>query len=326
MTEELDHQRPGLDTVAEHLATNVPRAAPHERAGAVRARLVGASFESAADVAVCEEDRLIGLVTIEALLAAEEGAQMRDISDTTPPVVAPGVDQEVAAWRAVQHGESSLAVVDADGRFLGLVPPVRLLSVLLSEHDEDVARLAGLVRATASARRASEERVPLRFWHRLPWLVVGLGGAMAASAVVGSFEHELRRNVTIAFFMPGIVYLADAVGTQTEALVIRGLSVGVGIRSIVGRELLTGAAVGAALAVLFLPFAWLAWDQIDLAVAVSVALFLACSIATLVAMALPWMLSRLGRDPAFGSGPLATVVQDLLSIVVYFLVALWIAG
>ncbi|MEX2032748.1 MAG: magnesium transporter, partial [Dehalococcoidia bacterium] len=315
-----------LETVAQHLATNVPRASPYERAGDVRARLVHRSYESVADVAVCEDDRLIGLVTIEALLAAADDAEVRSISDHSPPIVAPGVDQEIAAWIAVQHGESSLAVVDASGRFLGLVPPVRLLRVLLAEHDEDVARLGGLVRATASARSASEERVPLRFWHRLPWLVVGLGGAMAASVVVGSFEHELRRNVTIAFFLPGIVYLADAVGTQTEALVIRGLSVGVGIRSIVGRELLTGAAIGVALAALFLPFAWLAWDQVDLAVAVSIALFLACSIATFVAMMLPWLLSRLGRDPVFGSGRLATVVQDLLSIVVYFLAAIWIAG
>jgi magnesium transporter len=56
-------------------------------------------------------------------------------------------------------------------------------------------------------------------------------------------------------------------------------------------------------------------------VAVAIAIFAACSTATLVAMTLPWVLSRLGSDPAFGSGPLATVIQDLLSLVIYFWVA-----
>jgi magnesium transporter len=58
------------------------------------------------------------------------------------------------------------------------------------------------------------------------------------------------------------------------------------------------------------------------AVAVARALFAACGVATVVAMSLPWALARMGHDPAFGSGPLATVVQDLLSLVIYFLVAM----
>ena len=66
----------------------------------------------------------------------------------------------------------------------------------------------------------------------------------------------------------------------------------------------------------------LGWEDFDVALAVSLALFAACSVATLVAMALPWAFQRLGADPAFGSGPLATVVQDLLSIVIYFVTAL----
>jgi magnesium transporter len=63
------------------------------------------------------------------------------------------------------------------------------------------------------------------------------------------------------------------------------------------------------------------WGDGGVAAAVALALFASCSIATLVAMALPWLFHRLGRDPAFGSGPLATVLQDLLSIVVYLAIA-----
>lgn len=165
-----------------------------------------------------------------------------------------------------------------------------------------------------------------RLGHRLPWLLFGLAGALLAAAIVGAFEAELESRVLLASFVPGIVYIADAVGTQTEALVIRGLSVGVPIGSILRRELWTGFLVGVALSAAFVPAGLLLWGDEEVIAAVAVALFAACSTATLVAMALPWLLSRAGTDPAFGSGPLATVVQDLLSLVIFFAVAAAVVG
>lgn len=306
---------------AAYATREVPVAGPQETAGQVRGALAGRTFESAADVAVCDGERLVGLVTLERLLAAPPAAPLATIMDADPPVVAPGLDQEQAAWRAVQRDESSLAVVDPEGRFVGLIPPSRMLAVLLAEHHEDMSRLGGVLHDADAARRASVEPVPRRLWHRLPWLFLGLAGAMAASVVVARFEDTLRAELILAFFVPGIVYMADAVGTQTETLVIRGLSVGVPIGAVVRRELLTGLAVGTVLAALFLPFSLLAWHRPDVSLAVTLALFAACSTATVVAMALPWLFHRLGRDPAFGSGPLATVVQDLLSLLVYFGIA-----
>jgi magnesium transporter len=125
----------------------------------------------------------------------------------------------------------------------------------------------------------------------------------------------------LAFFVPGVVYLADAVGTQTETIIIRGLSVGVPVRRIVGRELMTGALAGLALALLFYPVALVRWGQPDVALSVAISLFAACVVATVVGMALPWVFQRLGSDPAFGTAPISTVIQDLLSILIYFLVA-----
>ena len=58
----------------------------------------------------------------------------------------------------------------------------------------------------------------------------------------------------------------------------------------------------------------------------SASLLAACSVATLIAMTLPWAIGRLGKDPAFGSGPLATVIQDLLSILIYFIIASSVLG
>ena len=303
-------RREPLETAAEHLTRRVPVAAPWASAEETRRALTGRRFESAA-VAVCEDQRLVGLVRTEDLLAAAGDTPLRELMDPDPPVVAPGADQEVVAWKAVQREQSTIAVVDREGRFLGLVPPRRLLFVLLWEHEEDMARMGGLLRGALTAWRAAREPLAWRLWHRLPWLVLGLAGALLFADLVGAFEAQLQASVILAFFLPGIVYLADAVGTQTETLVVRGLSVGVDIRQTVGRELLTGMGMGLGLALVLFPLVLLRWGAGDVALAVALSVLAASTVATLVAMLLPWGLHRLGRDPAFGSGPLATVIQAM---------------
>lgn len=312
-------------TVAGHLTTDVPVLAPELTAAAAREALVGHRFESASVITVCVDGILRGLVPIEDLLAARDEDTLASLMNPAPAVVPPGVDQEVAAFRAVTHDQIALPVVDERGRFAGLIPPGRILAVLRAEHESDLARLGGYLHDAAKARTASTEPTLRRLGHRLPWLLLGLLGAIASAGLVGSFEARLQESVALAFFLPGVIYLADAVGTQTEAVIIRGLSVGVGVRAVVWSEAATGILVGTVLAALFLPFALLYGDTAVAATA-SLALFAACSVAGVLALVLPWLLQGLGRDPAFGSGPLATVLQDLASITVYLAIAVFLVG
>ncbi len=306
--------------------SRVPRTNPGATAAEVRSEITGVSFDSVDDIAVLEGDTLAGIVPIERLMAAPGDTPIADIMDSDPPVVSPGADRESAAWAMARRRESSVAVVDGGGAFEGLVPPHVLVTALLAEHDEDIARIGGYLASTDRARQAVEEPVGRRLLHRLPWLVLGLLGAMASTGIIHAFEDDLQANILLAIFVPSVVYLADAVGTQTEALVIRGLSVGVPIRQVARRELASGLVIGLAVAAVFYPFATLVWGDSTVALAVSLALLASCSIATLVAMTLPWLFDRFGLDPAFGSGPLATVIQDLLSIAVYFAVAITLVG
>jgi magnesium transporter len=308
-------------TAAELAVTAVPRAEPRSRAGEVREALAGGSFEYAVDVAVCDGERLVGLAPIENVLAADPATPLGELVDQTT-VVAAGTDREQVASRVAKHMRRSAAVVNQDGDFLGVVPPEKLLLVVLAEHEEDVARLGGLRASTSLARAASEEPVRRRLWHRLPWLLIGLLGAMVSAGIVGAFEEEIRAEVLLALFVPAVVYMADAVGTQTEAVVIRGMAVGVPIGNILWRELVAGGIIGALIGASFFPFALVVWGNGRIAATVAIALFVSSSIATLIAMVLPYALARMGHDPAFGSGPLATVIQDLLSILVYFAVGI----
>ena len=297
---------------------SVPTAGPSESADSVRRRLAGSRFDSAAEVVVLEGDRLAGFVALERLLAAPGAAPITEIMDREPPVLEPVGDEEITVREAAARGAGGFAVVDGQGRFAGLIPATRMLEIALIAHEEDLARLGGYLSGSAQARGAARESVTRRLWHRLPWLLLGLAGAMASALIVGAFESRLDENVALAFFIPAIVYMADAVGTQTETVLIRALAAGVTVREVVRRELLTGLVLGTLIGAAFLPFSLAVWGDAEVAVAVALALFASSSIATLVAMVLPAAFQRLGRDPAFGSGPLATVLQDLLSIVVYF--------
>jgi magnesium transporter len=314
------------ETAAEHLHTRVPVASRSSPVDEIRRSLGEKRYDSLTHIAILEGTKLVGVLTIENLFSTPEGSVAEQVMDAQPPVVAPGTDQEVAAWRAVEHRESALAVVDEEGNFLGFVPPHQLLVVLLWEHEEDMDRLGGFFRGTSEARAACQEPAGRRFRHRVPWLLVGLVGALLSADIVGAFEQQLKEAVVLAFFIPGIVYLADAVGTQTETVVIRGLSVGVSLRQMARPELLSGLLMGLALSSIFLPVAFFRWGDSEVAIAVSLSLFAACSVATLIAMALPGVIHRLGWDPAFGSGPLATVIQDLLSILIYFVIASYVVG
>jgi magnesium transporter len=142
---------------------------------------------------------------------------------------------------------------------------------------------------------------------------------MLATLVVAFFERQLQSRVAIAFFIPGIVYLADAIGTQTEAIAVRGLSLShAPIRQLVMGELRTGLLIGLTLGALSFPAVWLMFGDVRLGLSVGLALLVAGAVATTIGLLFPWALERLGRDPAFGSGPIATIVQDVLSLVIYF--------
>jgi magnesium transporter len=265
------------------------------------------------------DGRLLGALSASELLALSDASILGDVVHRDHPQVRPDTDQEVMASMALRDGVAAMPVVDANGRFVGVVASTTMMDILRREHVEDLHRLAGVTRESDDARQALEAP-PLRSArHRLPWLIVGLGGSMVATFIVARFETALAAKPALAFFVPGLVYLADAIGTQSEAVAVRGLSLSrVGIGRLIGNELRTGLLIGVVLALLAFPMVWLAFGEARLAAAVTLALAGASIVASVLGLLLPWLLTRAGSDPAYGSGPLATIVQDVLSLLIYF--------
>jgi len=309
------------ERVGTHVVASVLRAQPGETTGAVLARLRAEKPASVELVLVEGRDgRLKGVVPMARLVAAGE-LPVAELMQHDFPRVTPDIDQEHAATLALHHLVDALPVVDKNGHALGVMPSQVLMQVLRREHVEDLHVLSGIHREESQARHAIEDPPMRRVRHRLPWLLAGLGGAGLATAAMTGFESTLSTHVAVAFFVPGIVYLADAIGTQSEAVAVRGLSLTrSGIRHLLAGELRTGMAIGASLGLLsFLPV-WVLFGELRLAAAVAIAIFAAGAIAAALGLLLPWWIARLGRDPALGSGPIATVIQDILSLLVYLAV------
>ena len=328
MASQGNHRRHRRETAGHLAVTRVPTADERKTVGEVRQLIRQKAFEAVDLVIVTRGDgRYAGVVPVQRLLEADDAVAMAEITDAGWPTIAPSTDQEHAVAVALATPAVALAVVNGNGEPLGLLPARVLFEVLHAEHQEDSDRLVGILRERSGARHALEDPPLRRFGRRMPWLLVGLVMSSAATAVMAGFEHTLQKHVMVAFFIPAIVYLTDAIGTQTEAVAVRGLSARHRpLGEILWYELLTGGLIGAALGIVATLAIWASFGNFALGLGVGLSLAVGGTIACGIGLMLPWLLSRVGVDPAYGAGPVATIVQDVLTIIVYFWVMTRVVG
>ncbi|MBL8796753.1 MAG: magnesium transporter [Planctomycetia bacterium] len=316
----LGEAAPRAETAGRHLVDRVPIGGPDDSVAMVREGLVGRNFDALEAVYVLDgQRRLQGIVRLVDLFALPGEKRLDEVMEAPPPPTRVSDDQEHIALRAIRHRLGAVPVLNTAGQFLGVVPPLALIEVLRREHVEDLHRLTGILAANHLVEESMRASPGRRLLDRLPWLLVGLLGSMLATLVMASFEHVLQAQVAVAFFVPAIVYLADAIGTQTEAIAVRYLSMRhVPLGELLLGELLAGLLIGLSLGLLVFPAVALGFGNPRLALAVSLAIVFAGGCAASIGLVFPWLLSRAGWDPAFGSGPAATIIQDVLSLLIYF--------
>jgi magnesium transporter len=168
----------------------------------------------------------------------------------------------------------------------------------------------------------STESVKLLLKLRLPWLILGLVLGAGLAVLVSKFEAKLAENVRLAFFIPFIVYLSDAVGAQTEGIYIRNLKKR---RNPFHVYLVKEATIGLVLGLLFGSATWIfasVWlGDAQIAATVALAMFFNVMLAPILGVVIPTLIKREHQDPALGAGPFVTVVQDGVSLAIYFLIA-----
>lgn len=275
---------------------------------------------------------LIHVISLRELVMADPATPVRDVgTDRSPLFVTPLMDREEVARLISRYNLLAMPVVDERQRVLGIVTVDDVIDALVEEETEDVQKFGGM-------QALDEPYTEIGFLpmvkKRAGWLAALFIGEMLTATAMGRFEHEIERAVVLALFIPLIISSGGNSGSQATSLIIRSLALReVTLKDwwrVALRELPAGAALGTILGLigvirilLWQHFGWYNYGVHYPLVAMTVGLALlgVVTYGSLVGSMLPFLLRRLGADPASASAPFVATLVDVSGIVIYFSVA-----
>ncbi len=268
---------------------------------------------------------LVGILPLQRLVVAKPDRPVRDIMDPPPVVARPEMDQEEVARLMARYNVPAIAVVSEGGKLLGRITFDDVIDVVEAESTEDLLKFGGLGGEAEDALGADWRDAVRR---RLPWLYLNLVTALLAAAVVVLFEATVAQLVVLAAVMPVVAGLGGNAGTQSLAVTVRRLALGLnppGTRlAHVGKEMLigfvNGLAVAAVVAVVTtaLGYGW------GLGLVVLLAMWASQILAVVLGAAVPLVLDRMGADPAVASSVFVTAFTDIGGFFVLLGLAAWL--
>jgi magnesium transporter len=274
-----------------------------------------------------EEQRLLGVASFRDLFAAPPDRRVREVMNTDVVSVNEEMDQEEVSRVFSESDLPAVPVVDSQGRMKGIVTVDDIVDVVEEEATEDIQKFGG-VEALGAPYLEMGFAAMLR--KRAGWLAVLFVGEMLTATAMAFFEDEIARAVVLAVFLPLIISSGGNSGSQASTLVIRAMALGeVRLRDwwrVAGREVTTGLALGVILAVIgFVRI--IVWQRIGhvygdhylrIAATVSVSLVGVVMFGTIAGSLLPFVLRRIGLDPASASAPFVATLVDVAGVVIYF--------
>ena len=273
---------------------------------------------------IVDSTHLVGVVSLHELLIAKPKTLIANIMIRNVAYVHQNTDQENVAQLALAQNIKAVPVLSMNEEFIGVVTSDVILRTLRDEHNEDILKYAGI--NVSANERLSQFTMWQHLTSRLPWLVIGLGGGILAAWVVEKYSYAMESELVLAAFIPAIVYIADSVGSQTQMVFVRSLATQqrTSILKRLGKELVIATFVGAILSGLIGIISWLWLGKLAISLILAISVLLTVYFSVIVALILPWVFDKAGKDPALASGPLATVIRDVSSLAIYFFVALQI--
>ncbi|MFC1749727.1 magnesium transporter [Pseudomonadota bacterium] len=316
----------GHNEIAKHLMLRrVVTAQPHETPKEVikRFALKKPIYDNFDYVNVIDaKGHLLGIVSAKELVNANTEIKLSKIMKTNFTSVRPSTDQEKVANIAIKYGIKAVPVVDKEGILLGVVPPREIFKVLQWEYTEDVLRSSGITGKVKDLKKAVEKG-PIRMsFFRLPSLLVGVLGGLLATSIMQHFQASLESQLVLAFFVPIMLYLSAAVGTQTGTIFVRKIATeNVKYASYAMKEIFTGIIIAMIIGGILFSVVLLWHQSFLIAFTIGLSLIIAIVTATILGIAVPLGLMAIKRDPAISGGPLINVMQDIITLVTYFTVA-----
>jgi magnesium transporter len=270
------------------------------------------------------DQRLTGVLSLRELIVAAPTTRIGDIMDSDVVRVTTGTDQEEVARVIADYDLSVLPVVDELDRLVGIVTVDDVLDVVELEATEDIHRL-GAAPIDVDYARA---RPWLLFRKRVPWLVLLVVSMTLTFNVISHFEDILAEVVILAAFIPLLIGTGGNVGAQVATLVVRALATrDLELRDfgrILLKEMGTGLMLGAAFGIFIMAYVMLFQPEPRIAMALGITMLLIALTANLVGASLPFLFRRFGIDPALTSSPGITTIMDVVGLLIYFNVVIWI--
>jgi magnesium transporter len=296
---------------------------------------VGSAKETVYAIYVLDEktQRLQQVISLREVMTAADSTPVREIGDTRKPVTTrPLTDREEVARLIAKYNLLAIPVVDEASHVLGIVTVDDVIDALVKEQTEDVQKFGGM---EALDQPYMEIGLAQMIRKRAGWLCALFLGEMLTATAMGYFEHEIERAVVLAIFLPLIISSGGNSGSQATSLIIRAMALReVNLRDwwrVAAREIPAGVTLGAILGTIgFIRI--VAWQDLGfynygphyLLVAMTVALALVGVVlfGSLTGSMLPFVLRRIGFDPASASAPFVATLVDVTGLIIFFSVAL----
>ena len=313
---------PNCWSIGHLMATAVPTCNSTDTAEQVINNLAGKQWDSAAIIYVLDGAKLIGQCRITSLFQSMDDQPVSRLMESVHIRLHSDDGPQQAIYAAIKNDQAELPVIDEDGNFVGAITGQTIIDTLHREHFEEALLTAGI--RSRGHRFVDLASVELRiaFLSRAPWLLFGLCAALAISLILRQFETTMQETIALAFFPPVIAYFADSIGTQSETIAVRTYAlIEVDQFDYLQRECIIGLAIGSMLGTIGGLGALVIAESFDIGLIVGLSLFLSSTVATVIAAAIPMGFQFFDADPAFGSGPIATALQDIISILIYFMIA-----
>lgn len=277
-----------------------------------------------------EKGRLIKDLRLSALVLADPTVSIADLDDRQPVSILATADQAEVVAAFEKYDRVALPVTDTRGGMLGIITFDDVLDVAEEEATEDIQKLGGMEALDAPYLTTSFGEMVRK---RASWLSLLLVGEMLTTTAMSHYEGALAKALVLSLFIPMIMSSGGNSGSQATSLIIRALSVRELVisdwRRVLRRELCSGLVLGVILGTI--GFARIVlWPTrltlfgphfMRIGLTVFFSLVGIVTIGSLVGSMLPFLLRRLGLDPATASAPLVATVVDVTALIIYFSVA-----
>ena len=267
--------------------------------------------------------KLIGVVSLRSLVMADYDEKVSEIMQSDVMSVSVFADQEEVSNQFKRYGMLAMPVVDKEGRLVGIIT----VDDIFDEATEDFQLMAGVT--GAGDAEYLDMSVIRHVWTRMPWLFALMCSYILTGGIITKFEDMLSAMICLVAYMPMLSGTGGNSGSQSATLIIRGLAVDeIAVRDalkILWKEFRVSFIIGVVLSVLnMLRVVFIDGNGVMVGFTVSLSMIIIVMAAKMVGSMLPIIAKVIGIDPALMAGPLVSSLTDLMSTLIYFVLAVHI--